>query len=169
LILQRINGVTPPGPASRCAGKSSIELHIGAFTPEGTLDTAARELPELKRLGVTLIELMPVAEFPGRWNWGYDGVDLYAPAHNYGDAEALKRFVDAAHELGLEVIRDLVYNYFGLDGNSLRRYADDYFTDRYDNEWGDAINFDGLNAHDVREFFISKLDFSEREHHAVLY
>ncbi len=157
--------MTPPSLASRCSGKSSYELHIGAFTLEGTLDAGARELSELKRLGVTLIELMPVAEFPGRWKWDYDGVDLYAPSHNYGDAEALKRFVDVAHELDLGVILDVVYNHLGPNGNYLRLYADDYFTDRYDNEWGDAINFDGPNARDVREFFIQNACYWIAEFH----
>src|SRR5262249_6985475 len=84
----------PDWPGVRMPGQVIYELHVGTFTPEGTFDTAARELAELKRLGITLIEIMPVAEFPGRWNWGYDGVDLYAPSHTYGDPEAFKRFID---------------------------------------------------------------------------
>ena len=135
-------------------GQIIYELHIGTFTPEGTFDAAARELEELRRVGVTLIEIMPVAEFPGGRNWGYDGVDLYAPAHVYGDAEALKRFVDAAHGLGLGVILDVVYNHLGPDGNYLSSYADEYFSDRYHTDWGEAINFDGPGSTEVREFFI---------------
>jgi 1,4-alpha-glucan branching enzyme len=112
------------------AGQVVYELHVGTFTPEGTFNAAARELDELRRLGVTLVELMPVAEFPGRWNWGYDGVDLYAPAHVYGDPEALKRFVDTAHaHHGLSVILDVVYNHLGPDGNYLSAYSEDYFTE----------------------------------------
>jgi maltooligosyltrehalose trehalohydrolase len=111
-------------------------------------------LDELKDCGVTVIELMPLAEFPGRWNWGYDGVDLFAPAHVYGDPDALKRFVDAAHERGLGVILDVVYNHFGPDGNYLPAFSDLYLTDRHPNEWGQAINFDGQGSGPVREFFI---------------
>jgi maltooligosyltrehalose trehalohydrolase len=135
-------------------GQIVYELHIGAFTPEGTLDAAAEKLSELKAVGVTLIELMPVAECPGRWNWGYDGVDLFAPSHNYGDYEALKRFVDRAHGHGIGVVLDVVYNHIGPDGNYLNCFSDDYFTDRYKNDWGEAINFDGPNSEEVREFFL---------------
>jgi len=146
-------------------GQVIYELHIGTFTPEGTFDRAAQELDELKRVGVTLIEIMPIAEFPGRWNWGYDGVALYAPAHVYGDAEALKRFVDAAHARGLGVILDVVYNHFGPDGNYLSAYSDDYFSDRYENDWGDAINFDGPGSKEVREFFIRNARYWIAEFH----
>jgi hypothetical protein len=96
-------------------GQVFYELHIGTFTPEGTFDAAARELEELKNLGITVIEIMPVAEFPGRWNQGYDGASLFAPSRQYGDHEALKRFVDKAHRLGLGVVLDVVYNHFGPD------------------------------------------------------
>lgn len=147
------------------SGQVIYELHIGTFTQEGTFDAAARELAELKRLGVTLVELMPVAEFPGRWNWGYDGVDLYAPSHVYGDAEGLKRFVDTAHKLGLGVLLDVVYNHLGPDGNYLKAYSEDYFTDRYPNEWGDAINYDGPGAKEVREFFIRNACYWVMEFH----
>lgn len=141
-------------PGVQMHGQVIYELHIGTFTPDGTFDAAIGELDTLKALGITLIELMPVAEFPGRWNWGYDGVALYAPAHVYGDVEALKRFVDAAHRLGLGVILDVVYNHVGPDGNYLTVYSDDYFTDRYHNDWGAAINFDGPGSREVRAFFI---------------
>jgi maltooligosyltrehalose trehalohydrolase len=146
-------------------GQVLYELHIGTFTREGTFDAAARELDELKRLGVTLIEVMPVAEFPGRWNWGYDGVGLYAPSHTYGDPEALKRFVDRAHRLDLGVILDVVYNHLGPDGNYLTAYSDQYFTDRYKNDWGTAINFDGPGAREVREFFIRNVCYWITEFH----
>lgn len=147
------------------SGQVIYELHIGAFTAEGTFDAAAREIEELRRVGITMIELMPVAEFPGRWNWGYDGVDLYAPAHVYGDPEGLKRFVDRAHQQGMAVILDVVYNHVGPDGNYLKAFSDDYFTDRYKNEWGEAINFDGPGSREVREFFIRNACYWMAEFH----
>ena len=101
----------------RLQGQVIYELHVGTFTPEGTFDAAAGKLHYLRELGITMIEVMPVAECPGRWNWGYDGVQLFAPYHVYGDHDALKRFVDRAHALGLAVILDVVYNHLGPDGN----------------------------------------------------
>ncbi len=147
------------------SGQVIYELHIGTFTREGTFDAAARQLDELKRLGITLIEVMPVAEFPGLWNWGYDGVDPYAPVHVYGDAVAMKRFVDAAHAQGLGVILDVVYNHLGPDGNFLKEYSDDYFTDRYKTDWGEALNFDGPGSKEVREFFIRNACYWISEFH----
>jgi len=144
---QRWSGVRMPGQVI-------YELHVGTFTPEGTLDSAIGQLDELKECGVTIIELMPLAEFPGRWNWGYDGVDLFAPAHVYGDPQALKRFVDAAHARGLGVVLDVVYNHFGPDGNYLPVYSDQYLTDRHPNEWGQAINYDGPGSAGVRDFVV---------------
>lgn len=141
-------------PGVRMPGQVIYELHVGTFTPEGTLDAAQAELDELRACGVTLIELMPLAEFPGRWNWGYDGVDLFAPAHVYGDAEALKRFVDAAHGRGLGVILDVVYNHFGPDGNYLPLFSDSYASDRHPTDWGRAVNFDGPGSDGVREFVV---------------
>ena len=146
-------------------GQVIYELHVGAFTAEGTFDAAIRELPELHELGVTLLEVMPVAEFPGRFNWGYDGVALFAPYHGYGDAEAFKRFVDAAHRVGLGVILDVVYNHFGPDGCYLREFSADYFTDRYENEWGDAINLDGPHAAPVRELVVRNAEYWIGEFH----
>ena len=133
-------------------GQVIYEMHVGAFTRDGTLDAAARELPELQRLGVTLIELLPLAEFPGRFNWGYDGVCLFAPSHVYGDPDALRRFVDRAHALGLGVILDVVYNHFGPSGSCVREFSDDYVTDRYANEWGDPLDFEGPRCAAVRRF-----------------
>jgi maltooligosyltrehalose trehalohydrolase len=138
----------------RMPGQVIYELHVGTFTPEGTLDAVIGQLDELKDLGITVIELMPLAEFPGRWNWGYDGVDLFAPAHVYGDPHALKRLVDAAHARGLGVILDVVYNHFGPDGNYLPVYSDTYVTDRHPNEWGQAVNFDGPGSAGVRDFVV---------------
>lgn len=146
-------------------GQVIYELHIGTFTPNGTFDSAIEELDELKRLGITVIEIMPVAEFPGRWNWGYDGVDLYAPTRVYGEYDALKRFVDEAHARGLAVILDVVYNHIGPDGNYLPTYCDEYFTDRYGNEWGQALNFDGPDSRPVREFFIQNAAYWVHEFH----
>ncbi len=141
-------------PGARMPGQVIYELHIGTFTQEGTFDSAIERLDALRDVGVTLLEIMPAAEFPGRYNWGYDGVDLFAPARVYGDPDALKRFVDAAHERGLGVILDVVYNHFGPDGNYLPLFSDDYLTDRHPNEWGQAINFDGPGSRGVRDFFI---------------
>ena len=146
-------------------GQVIYELHVGTFTPEGTLEAAARELPELQRLGVTLVELMPMAEFPGRFNWGYDGVALYAPCRVYGDHDALRRFVDRAHAVGIGVILDVVYNHLGPAGCHLREFSDTYFTDRYPNEWGDPLNFDGPGATGVREHFVENACYWIAEYH----
>ncbi len=146
-------------------GQVIYELHVGTFTREGTLEAAIGQLDELKECGITLIELMPLAEIPGRWNWGYDGVALFAPAHVYGDPHALKRFVDAAHEMGLGVILDVVYNHFGPDGNYLFFYSDTYQTDRHPNDWGQAINFDGPGSKGVRDFFVQNACYWISEYH----
>lgn len=130
------------------------ELHIGTFTPEGTFAAAIRELPALVELGVTAIELMPVADFPGERNWGYDGVLLFAPARCYGMPEDLKRLIDAAHGLGVMVMLDVVYNHFGPEGNYLHRYAPSFFDSTRSTPWGAAINFDGAGSRHVRDFFI---------------
>ena len=146
-------------------GQVAYEIHVGTFTREGTFAAAARELPELARAGITLIEVMPVAEFEGRFGWGYDGVGLYAPSHLYGTPDDFRRFVDAAHGCGLAVILDVVYNHLGPVGNYLRSFSPAYFTDRYENEWGDAINFDGPDAAPVREFFVSNAGYWFDEFH----
>jgi maltooligosyltrehalose trehalohydrolase len=152
-----------PGPSPR--GQVLYELHVGTFTPEGTLAAAAGRLELLADLGVTVVELMPLAEFAGRFGWGYDGVDLWAPSHLYGRPDDLRRFVDGAHRLGLGVILDVVYNHLGPDGNTLGQFSPDYFTDRYDNEWGDAINFDGPGAGPVRAFFADNAAYWVSEFH----
>ncbi len=141
-------------PGLTVEGLVVYELHVGAFTPEGTFAALIDQLPEIKHLGVTAIELMPVAEFPGRWNWGYDGVALFAPSRAYGRPDDLRRLVDAAHRHGLGVILDVVYNHLGPDGNYLGVYSDDYFTDRHTTPWGDAVNYDGPNSRRVRDFVI---------------
>ena len=152
-------------PGISLRGQVLYELHVGTFTAEGTWAAAARELPWLKALGVTCIEMMPVAEFAGRFGWGYDGVDLFAPTRAYGRPDDLRRFVDRAHEVGLGVILDAVYNHLGPDGNYLTAFSPAYFTHRYVNEWGDAINFDGPDAGPVREFVIENAAYWIREFH----
>ena len=147
------------------AGQVLYEMHVGTFTPEGTWEAAMRELPHLAELGVTVLEVMPVAEFPGRFGWGYDGVDLFAPTRLYGKPDDFRRFVDRAHALGLAVILDVVYNHLGPDGNYLGCFSDTYTTDRYENEWGEAINFDGPGSGPVREFFIANAGFWVDEYH----
>jgi maltooligosyltrehalose trehalohydrolase len=134
-------------------GQVIYEMHIGTFTLEGSWQAAERELPELAATGITLLEVMPVADFPGNFGWGYDGVNLFAPTHLYGPPDHFRRFVDRAHALGMGVILDVVYNHFGPDGNYLKQFADQYFTDRYTTDWGEAINYDGEDAGPVREYF----------------
>ncbi len=129
------------------------EIHVGAFTPEGTLDAIVPRLGELAELGVTGLELMPVSPFPGARNWGYDGVFPFAVHEAYGGPAALARLVDAAHGHGIAVVLDVVYNHLGPEGNVLGRYGP-YFTDRYTTPWGDALNFDGAGSDEVRRYFI---------------
>jgi maltooligosyltrehalose trehalohydrolase len=140
------------------------EMHIGTFTEEGTWLAALDRLPALADLGITTIEMMPVAEFGGRRGWGYDGVDLFAPSHRYGVPDDLRRFVDVAHRLGLGVVLDVVYNHFGPDGNFLRHFSPSYFATRYENEWGEPVNFDD-NAAPVRELMIANAAYWVDEFH----
>lgn len=140
------------------------ELHVGAFTPQGTFDAALARLPELASLGITAIELMPVAQFPGSRNWGYDGVYPYAVQNSYGGPEALQRFVDAAHGNGLAVILDVVYNHLGPEGNYFAKFGP-YFTDRYHTPWGMAINYDGPDSDAVRQFVIDNACAWVRDFH----
>ena len=146
-------------------GQIFYEMHIGTFTKEGTWRAAAEQLPELARIGITAIEMMPVTEFPGRFGWGYDGVDLFAPSHLYGTPDDLRAFVNRAHSLGLGVILDVVYNHFGPDGNYLGAFSDDYLTRGKGHEWGDVINFDGPNSGSVRDFFITNGRYWIEEFH----
>ena len=140
------------------------ELHIGAFTQAGTFDAAIDELPRLCKLGITAIEVMPVAQFPGSRNWGYDGVYPFAVQNSYGGVNGFKRFVNAAHQLGLAVVLDVVYNHLGPEGNYLGQFGP-YFTDRYHTPWGQAINFDGQNSAGVREYFIQNALYWVRDFH----
>jgi maltooligosyltrehalose trehalohydrolase len=139
-------------------GQVLYELHVGTFTPEGTWRAAMAHLPALARIGITVIEMMPVNDFPGEFGWGYDGVDLFAPAHQYGTPDDLRLFVDRAHALGLGVILDVVYNHLGPDGNYLEEFSPDYFTD-----WGKAINFEGPVA--ARELFVANAGYWIDEFH----
>ncbi len=147
------------------SGQTIYEMHVGTFTQAGTWTAAQEELPALADLGITVIEVMPVAEFPGRFGWGYDGVDLFAPTRLYGKPDEFREFVNRAHALGLGVILDVVYNHFGPDGNYLKHFSDAYFTDRYKNEWGEAINFDGELSGPVREFFCANAAYWIEEFH----
>jgi maltooligosyltrehalose trehalohydrolase len=142
------------------------EVHVGTATAEGTFEALIPRLPELRALGITAIELMPLASFPGRWNWGYDGVALHAPQVSYGGPEGLMRLVDAAHREGLAVIIDAVYNHLGPDGNYLRCYTGRYFTDRYSTPWGEGINVDGEDARPVRELIAGSAEMWIRDYHA---
>jgi maltooligosyltrehalose trehalohydrolase len=130
------------------------ELHVGTFSPEGTFAGVEQRLDYLRDLGVTALELMPLADFPGRRNWGYDGVLQFAPDSTYGTPDDLKRLVQAAHRRGLMVFLDVVYNHFGPDGNYLHTYAKPFFTERHHTPWGAAINLDGTHNGVVRDFFI---------------
>jgi maltooligosyltrehalose trehalohydrolase len=129
------------------------EIHVGTFTPAGTFDAAMERLPALRDLGITAVEIMPIAQFPGARNWGYDGVLPFAAQNSYGGPLALKRFVDAAHALDLNVLLDVVYNHLGPEGNYLPRFGP-YFTETYHTPWGAAINFDDADCDEVRRFFI---------------
>lgn len=135
------------------------ELHLGTFTPEGTFRAAIEKLDHLKTLGVTAIELMPVGDFPGNRNWGYDGVALYAPARCYGRPDDFRALIDAAHARGLAVILDVVYNHLGPDGNYLPAYSSGYFHPTRESPWGRALNFDGENSRPVRDFIVGNLAY----------
>ncbi|WP_337176666.1 malto-oligosyltrehalose trehalohydrolase [Paludisphaera sp.] len=147
-------------------GQVLYEMHIGTLTPEGTWDAAIRELPALKELGITAVEVMPVAEFPGRFGWGYDGVDLYAPYHVYGDPDDFRRFVDEAHRLGLGVILDVVYNHLGPDGAYHKQFAEEYYHSTLEKtDWGASLNFDEEGSAAVREYFVSNAGYWVDEFH----
>ena len=151
------------GPRER--GQVLYEMHIGTFTKEGTYRAAAEHLPPLVETGITTLELMPLADFPGDFGWGYDGVGLWAPTRLYGEPDELRRFIDRAHQLGLAVILDVVYNHLGPDGAYLKSFSTSYFTNRYANEWGEAINFDGEESTAVREFFVENARYWLLEYH----
>ncbi len=140
------------------------ELHVGTFTNEGTFDALIEKLPYLKELGITCIEIMPIAQFPGERNWGYDGVSLYAVQNSYGGPEEFKRFINEAHRHGLAVCLDVVYNHFGPEGNYLNDFGP-YLSQKYSTPWGQPINFDDKNSSHVRDFIISNALYWINEYH----
>ncbi len=140
------------------------ELHVGTFTAEGTFDAVIAHLDELKNLGITAIEILPVAQIPGDRNWGYDGAYLFAAQNSYGGPHGLKRLVDACHTRGLAVILDVVYNHLGPEGNYLSDYGP-YFTDRYKTPWGSALNYDGAESEEVRRFFVCNALYWQKHFH----
>jgi len=147
------------------AGQILYEMHIGTFTRAGTWKAATAELHELARVGMTVIEVMPVAEFQGDFGWGYDGVCLFAPTHLYGSPDDFRRFVDLAHAEGLGVILDVVYNHFGTVGHTLPCFSEHFRSKEHANEWGDSINFDGPHSRPVREFFLANVQYWIDEFH----
>jgi maltooligosyltrehalose trehalohydrolase len=146
-------------------GQVIYEMHLGTFTPEGTYAAAAREFAELARIGITMIEVLPVADFPGRFGWGYDGVNMFAPSRLYGQPDDFRRFVDEAHRAGLAVILDVVYNHFGNVDNYIGEFSDNFKSKRYKNEWAAAINFDDADSAPVREFFEANARYWIEEFH----
>lgn len=146
-------------------GRVLYEMHIGTFTKEGTYRAAAQQLTELAELGITVIQLMPLAEFDGEFGWGYDGVNFYAPYHVYGSPEDLRHFVNEAHNLGIGVILDVVYNHCGASGCFFPAFSAEYFSVAYKSEWGAVFNFDGENNKPVREFIISNAVYWITEFH----
>jgi maltooligosyltrehalose trehalohydrolase len=152
-------------PGIRIEGQVIYEMHIGTWTRRGTWTAAIGYLPQLAELGVTVIEVMPVAEFPGRFGWGYDGVQLFAPTRLYGRPDDFRQFVDKAHSLGLGVILDVVYNHFGPDGNYLTKFYPDYFSSEHSTDWGEGINFDGKGSGPTRELFLTNVRYWIEEFH----
>jgi maltooligosyltrehalose trehalohydrolase len=146
-------------------GQVLYEMHVGTFTVEGTWRAAMKRLPHVATIGITTIEVMPIAEFPGHFGWGYDGVFLFAPTRLYGSPDDFRAFIDYAHSLRLGVILDVVYNHFGPSGSVHREYAEAYFSNQYDTEWGDALNLDGPDAGPVREHFLANAAYWIEEFH----
>jgi maltooligosyltrehalose trehalohydrolase len=146
-------------------GQVLYEMHIGTFTPEGTWRAAEERLAQLVELGITVVELMPIAEFPGSFGWSYDGVCLFAPTRLYGPPDDFRRFVDRAHAVGLGVILDVVYNHFGTVDCTVNDFSDGYNSRHYENEWGSPVNFDGEHSGPVREFFLANTRYWIEEFH----
>lgn len=152
-------------PGVKLPGQVIYELHLGTFTAGGTWASAAEKLAYLRDTGITLIEVMPVADFPGRFGWGYDGVQPFAPASIYGSPDDMRSFVDRAHAHGLGVILDVVYNHLGPDGNYFSKYSPFYFSEKHTTDWGPAINFDGEENGPVREIFRANAAYWIRDFH----
>lgn len=152
-------------PGVEAHGQVIYEMHIGTFTHEGSWVAAAKELPELAALGVTVLEIMPVADFPGRFGWGYDGVNWFAPTRLYGTPDEFRYFVNQAHAVSLGVILDVVFNHLGPDGNYLEKFSNDYFSTRYQCDWGDPLNFDGPNSGPVRDYILANAAYWIKEFH----
>jgi maltooligosyltrehalose trehalohydrolase len=152
-------------PGISIDGQVIYEMHVGTFTPPGNWKGALEQLEKLAETGITVAEIMPVADFPGSFGWGYDGVDLFAPTRLYGPPDDFRLFVDKAHSLGIGVILDVVYNHLGPVGNYLGEFSGSYFTRRYRGEWGEALNFDGPDSGPVREFFIANAGYWIAEFH----
>ncbi len=146
-------------------GQIIYEMHIGTFSKEGNWKGAQSELAELAKAGITLLEVMPVSDFPGRFGWGYDGVGLFAPTWLYGEPDDMRAFVNAAHEHGMGVILDVVYNHLGPDGNYLAAFSPWYFSEKYTNDWGEGINFDGEHCGPVRAFYEANARYWIEEFH----
>lgn len=145
-------------------GQVIYEIHIGTFTPEGTYRSAEDEFARLRALGITVLEIMPLHDFVGSYGWGYDGVDFFAPFHAYGSPDELRHMIDVAHQHGLAVLLDVVYNHFGPDGNYLPCFSP-YYLSKEPTEWGDSPNFDGEQSGPVREFFLQNVEYWIREFH----
>jgi len=141
------------------------ELHVGTFSQEGIWQSAKTNLEHLRDLGISIIEVMPVAEFAGKFGWGYDGVNLFAPYHYYGRPEDFKDFINSAHLMNIGVILDVVYNHLGPDGNYMEQFTEDFFTEKYKTDWGKAINFDGENSDFVRNFIVQNALYWSEEFH----
>ena len=152
-------------PGVAIEGQILYEMHIGTFTREGTWKAAADQLSELAQVGITVIEVMPIADFPGRFGWGYDGVGLFAPYWVYGSPDDVRHFVNVAHSVGIGVILDVVYNHFGPDGNYWRSFSPYYFNPERHTDWGESINFDGPNNGPVREFYLTNVAYWIQEFH----
>jgi len=152
-------------PGVKLRGQVLYELHIGAFTPEGTWGAATEKLPHLHNIGITVIELMPLADFPGDFGWGYDGVHFYAPTRLYGTPDEFRNFVNQAHRLGIGVILDVVYNHFGPCGNYTAVFSPYYHSQEHETEWGRAINYDGENCEPVRNYVAGNAAYWIREFH----
>ena len=152
-------------PGVSLPGQVLCELHVGTFTTEGTWRAAAARLPRLRDVGITVVQVMPVAEFAGDFGWGYDGVQWFAPYHPYGTPADLQHFVDTAHGLGLAVTMDVVYNHLGPSGNYLPKFSRFYPSQRYANEWGDALNYDDAGSSGLRELVLANVAYWVREFH----